>query len=153
MSAVNLIVQWKDFQEVTSTTAHNLATEITETLQTLIANLSIPHKPASTARTRKLKALVEQATKLAVEFQQEPSTFSFSYFAAGTPCIESHMSDAKCGREDKEMEDSGSRVIITVYPAVVRSACVTGEEVVILKARVVASPPPAPPAPSEEAAA
>lgn len=146
MSTVNLIVRQKDFQEVISTTASNLATQIAETLQELVANtLGIPYKPASANRTRKLKTLIEQAAKLAVEFQQEPSTFSFKFYAPGTPCIGSHMSDAKCGREDKELEDSGSQVIITAHPAVVRSAHATGEEVVILKAKVLASSPPAVP--------
>ena len=138
ISTVKLIVQ--RIQEVTSTIAHNLATQIVETLQALVANtLGIPQIPAPAARTRKLKVLIERAAKLAVEFQQEPSTFSFKDFNSGTPCIGSHMSDAKCGREDKEMEESGSQVIITVYPAVVRSAYETAEEVVILKARVLAS--------------
>lgn len=145
VTTVKSIERRKDFQEVISTTAHNLATQIVETLQTLVGNISgVPSQPVSAARTRKLKTSIEQAAKLAVEFQKEPSVFTFKDFDPGTSCIGSQMSDAQCEREDKQMEDSGSQVIITVYPAVVRREYPKEEEVIILKAKVLATIPPAP---------
>ena len=144
-STFKLIVRRNDFQEVISTTAHNLANQIVETLETLAGNT----QGAPKVRTRKLKVHIEQAAQLAVEFWNEPSAFSFEDFPPGTPCSESRMSDALGGREDQEMQDSGSKVMITVHPAVVRIGFAAEEEVVILKAKVLASPPVS----SEEAVA
>ena len=142
ISTVNLIMRQNDFQDVISTKAQNLVNQIVETLQALVGNIQgVSNQPVPAARTRKLKALIEKAAKLAVEFQKEPSVFTFKDFDSGTPCIGSQMSDAQCRREDKEMEDSGSQVIITVCPTVVRRAYEIEEEVVIVKAKVLASMP------------
>lgn len=145
IATVSMIVGQKNFQEDLSARVHNLATQIVETLQELVGNiLGTPNQPMSVPRTRKLKTLIEQAAKLALEFQKEPSEFGLKYFPSGMQCIGSQMSDAQCGREEQELEDSGSHVIITVYPAVVRRRYGIEEEAVILKAKVLASIPPVP---------
>lgn len=82
---------------------------------------------------------MEQATKLALEVQQEPSTISYSNFEPATTCDASYMADAKGLTNEAELQDMGTFVRLTVYPAVVRKPYNEEERVVLVKAKILAA--------------
>ena len=140
MSTINMISRGEEFSKAISTKVEEVANGLVASLATLLPDSTGPrYKPGP--RTRKLKAIVEQAAKLALEVQQEPSAISYSYFEPATACVASHVSDAKGLRNEEELEAMGTFVRLTVYPAVVRKPynCNEQEGVVLVKAKVLAA--------------
>ena len=140
MSTINMISRGEEFSKAVSTKVEEVANELVASLATLLPDSTSPrYKPAP--RTKKLKIIVEQAAKLALEVQQEPSAISYTYFEPDTACVASYVSDAKGLKNGEELEATGTFVRLTVYPAVVRKPynCNEQEGVVLVKAKILAA--------------
>ncbi|RPB25594.1 hypothetical protein L211DRAFT_867100 [Terfezia boudieri ATCC MYA-4762] len=143
ISTINKISRTEEFSKAVSTKVEEVANELVASLATLLPDATSPrYKPGP--RTRKLKAIVEQAAKLALEVQQEPSSISYPHFKPGTACVASSVSDAEGLRNEEELQAMGTFVRLTVYPAVVRKPYNCNHEqegVVLVKAKVLAVEP------------
>lgn len=121
--------------------------EVTEHIENLLGPLApaTSSLKKASARMRRLKAIVEQAARLALECSQEPSTFSFHTYIPGFECQPTCMTDADRTVDDENLGADGACVKFTVSPAVLRAPkCVSDGLILIMKARVVRHivPPP-----------
>ncbi|KAF8453880.1 hypothetical protein BDZ91DRAFT_748509 [Kalaharituber pfeilii] len=115
-----------------------IANQIVERLRPLVLDMTT-YKPVP--RTKRLKLILENAAKLAVETQKEPSIFRWQWYETGAKCAASLMSDIQGERSDAELEESGAVVDMTVYPAVLRFPLDSEQRVVVLKSRILADFP------------
>ncbi|KAF8423929.1 hypothetical protein EV426DRAFT_642646 [Tirmania nivea] len=138
MSTINILSRREEFSKAVSTRVGEVANELVASLASLLTDSTSPqYKPGP--RTKKLKAIVDQAAKLALETQQEPSVISYAHFEPATTCVASYVSDAKGLKDEVELQAMGTFVHLTVYPAVVRKPCNEGQEIVLVKAKVLAA--------------
>lgn len=136
ISTINIISRGEEFSNAVAAKAEQVANELVASLDTLLPDSTSQYKPAP--RTRKLKVIVEQAAKLALEVQQEPSAVSYQDFGPATTCVASCVSDVKGLTNEEELQAMGALVRLTVYPAVVRTPYSEQEGVVLVKAKVLA---------------
>lgn len=131
-----MIIRRDDFWTTIASKVEEIANEIVASLAPLVSDPNGSSKLMR--RTKKLKAIVDQAAKLAIELEQEPSTLSYTYFRTGTPCGSLPVSDAHGLRHDDELQMGDTSVRLTVYPAVLRKGH-EDDEIVIVKAKILAS--------------
>lgn len=134
MSTVNMIIRRGESLNSISHKAEETATELVDSLAPLLVK-SAKYKPGP--RTKKLKAIVEQAAKLAWEIQQEPSIISYCAPEPSKPCVSSYVNDARGLKNDEELEAIGAVVRLTVHPAVIRRPFNSTDEIVLVKAKVL----------------
>ena len=89
-------------------------------------------------RSQMLWGIIDNAAKLALECEQQPSKFGLDWYGFGYHCKRDEMSDALGEVADNKLASSGAYVSLTVSPMVVRDG-----ETVLVKARVLRELPPA----------
>lgn len=88
-------------------------------------------------RSQMLRGIIDNAAKLALECEQQPSKFELTWFAFGYHCQRSEMCDALGEIADNKLASGGAYVSLAVSPMVVRDG-----ETVLMKARVLRKSPP-----------
>ena len=88
-------------------------------------------------RSQMLRGIIDNAAKLALECEQQPSKFELIWFRFGYHCHRGEMCDALGEIADNKLASGGAHVSLTVSPMVVRDG-----ETVLVKARVLRKLPP-----------
>ncbi|KAI5837892.1 hypothetical protein DFP73DRAFT_285262 [Morchella snyderi] len=139
---VGLLTTGDDFMRAFNERVDRITVELAALLSALA-----PSEDDSSRRVDALRAIVRQTSKLAVEVRKQTDKISLDHKTPGSPYDPQCMEDMSCCHPPAVLVELRATVQIQIFPAIVRRPCGWDEHsqiepTVVLKAKVMAEPPP-----------